>query len=156
MLWRSALRADSAAMLEAGSRRATRCARCVRCAQTGAARQITRRAARADPAPALLAARAIAPRRRPPAARTPWWRAGRTPCRPQRGGSTVQPPRRSAPTRAAPMRHAREPPSYPQRRARAGRGAPARRRGTQGPRPRASARFVVWLGAPVRDAANAV
>jgi len=61
MLWRSALRADSAAMLEAGSRRATRCARCVRCAQTGAARQITRRAARADPAPALLAAPEIAP-----------------------------------------------------------------------------------------------
>jgi hypothetical protein len=58
MLWRSALCADSAAMLGAGSRRATRS---VRCAQTSAAGQITKRAARADPAPALLVAPQIAP-----------------------------------------------------------------------------------------------
>jgi len=44
ILGRSALRADSAAMLGAGSRRATRCANGVRCARTGAASQTTRRA----------------------------------------------------------------------------------------------------------------
>ena len=42
------------------------------------------------------------------------------------------------------------PPPHPQRCARAGRSAPARRRGTQGSWPRASARFGVILGAPVR------
>ena len=61
MLGRSALRADSTAMLRAGSRRAARCANCVRSAQTCAASQITKRAARADPAPALLVAPQIAP-----------------------------------------------------------------------------------------------
>ena len=61
MLWRSALRADCAAVLGAGSRRTTRCANCVRSARTGGASQTTRRAARADPAPAFLAAREIAP-----------------------------------------------------------------------------------------------
>jgi len=43
-LWRSALRADCAAMLGAGSRRAACSANGVRCARTGAASQTTRRA----------------------------------------------------------------------------------------------------------------
>ena len=73
MLGRSALQADSAAVLGLGSRRITRCVRCALCARTDAASQFTMRAARADPRPALLAAPEIAPAgyrlpRRPPAA----------------------------------------------------------------------------------------
>jgi len=67
-LWRSALRADCAAMLGAGSRRAIRYANGVRCARTGAASMSTKRAARADPAPARLAVPEA--RRRPPAGGT--------------------------------------------------------------------------------------
>ena len=61
MLWRSALRADCTAMLGPGSRRRTHYASCARCVQTTAASQITKRAARADPGPALLVATEIAP-----------------------------------------------------------------------------------------------
>ena len=61
MLGRSALRSDSAAMLGLGSRRRTRYVRFALCAQTAAPSQLTKRAARADPSPALLAAPEIAP-----------------------------------------------------------------------------------------------
>ena len=61
MLWRSPLRGDSTAMLGPGSRRRTHYAHCVSSAQTTAASQITKRAARADPGPALLVATEIAP-----------------------------------------------------------------------------------------------
>ena len=61
MLGRSALCADSTAMLGPGSRRITRCVRCAHCARTDAASQLTKRAARADPGPALLVAPEIAP-----------------------------------------------------------------------------------------------
>ena len=47
LLWRSALRADSAAMLAPGSRRETRFTHCVRSARTVAASQKTKRALRA-------------------------------------------------------------------------------------------------------------
>ena len=60
-LGRSALRADCAAMLGPGSRRETRFVHYVHCAQTVAPSQITKRAARADPGPALLAAPHFAP-----------------------------------------------------------------------------------------------
>ena len=82
MLGRSALCADSAAVLGLGSRRTTRYVRCAHCAQTAAASQSTKRAARADPSPVLLAAPQIAPAgyrlpRRPPgvvlAARNHHW-----------------------------------------------------------------------------------
>ena len=56
LVGRSALRADSAAMLASGSHRRTRTAHCVRSARTTAASQLTKRAARADPDAALLAA----------------------------------------------------------------------------------------------------
>ena len=56
LVGRSALGADSAAMLASGSRRRTRTAHCVRSARTTAASQLTKRAARADPDAALLAA----------------------------------------------------------------------------------------------------
>ena len=56
LVGRSALRADSAAMLASGSRRRTRTAHCVRSARTTAASQLTKRAARAYPDAALLAA----------------------------------------------------------------------------------------------------
>jgi len=56
LIGRSALRADCAAMLAPGSRRRTRYAHYVRCARTTAASQLTKRAARADPDAALLAA----------------------------------------------------------------------------------------------------
>jgi hypothetical protein len=49
--WRSALRADSLRCSVAWPCRRTRFAHCVRCAQTGAASQITRRAARAGHTP---------------------------------------------------------------------------------------------------------
>ncbi len=61
MLWRSPLRGDCTAMLGPGSRRRTHYANCVRCVQTTAASQTTKRAARADPGPALLVATEIAP-----------------------------------------------------------------------------------------------
>ncbi len=61
VLGRSALRADSAAMLGSGSRRRTRYAHFVSCARTAAASQITKRAARADPKPPLLAVPQVAP-----------------------------------------------------------------------------------------------
>ena len=68
LLWRSALQADSAAMLAPGSRRETRFAHCVRCARTIAASQMHEaRCARADPGAALLAAPQVAPTgHRPP------------------------------------------------------------------------------------------
>jgi len=44
MLWRSALCADSTAMLAPGSCRRTHCATCGRCVRTAAASQTTRRA----------------------------------------------------------------------------------------------------------------
>jgi len=67
----SALCADCAAVLGLGSRRTTRCAHWVRYAQTRAASQSTKRAARADPSPPLLTTPQIAPAgyrppRRPP------------------------------------------------------------------------------------------
>jgi len=55
MLGRSALRADSTAMLGPGSRRKTPFVRFAHCGQTVSASQFTKRAARADPGPALLA-----------------------------------------------------------------------------------------------------
>jgi len=58
---RSALRADCPAMLGPGSRRQTRFVRFALGAQTDAASQITKRAARADPGPALLGASRRAP-----------------------------------------------------------------------------------------------
>ena len=61
MLWRSALRADCTAMLGLRSRRRTHCANCVRSVRTAAPGQSTKRAARADRRPALLAATEIAP-----------------------------------------------------------------------------------------------
>src|SRR6185295_14337154 len=61
MLERSSLRADSAAVLGLRSRRITRYVRCALCAQTDAPSQFTKRAARADLSPALLAAPEIAP-----------------------------------------------------------------------------------------------
>ena len=61
MPWRSALRSDCAAVLGLQSRRKTRCVRCAHSAQTTATSQITKRAARADPGPAFLAAPQIAP-----------------------------------------------------------------------------------------------
>src|SRR5664280_2052120 len=60
-LRRSALRADSAAMLGLRSRRETRCVRVAHCAQTVATSQLWMRAARADRSPALLAATDSAP-----------------------------------------------------------------------------------------------
>ena len=60
-LGRSALCADCAAMLGPGSRRETRFVHFVHCARTVATSQITKRAARADPGPALLAAPHFAP-----------------------------------------------------------------------------------------------
>ena len=67
MLWRSALRADFTAMLGLGSSRQTRCVRFAHCAQTVATSMLTKRAARADPRPALLVAPEIAPAaHRPP------------------------------------------------------------------------------------------
>ncbi len=63
MVERSALCADSTAVLGLGSRRTTCCVRCAHCARTGAASQPTKRAARADPRPVLLAAPQIAPAR---------------------------------------------------------------------------------------------
>jgi hypothetical protein len=53
---RSALWADCAVLLGFGARRGTRCVRCAHCARTTATSQITKRAARAAPNPALLAA----------------------------------------------------------------------------------------------------
>ncbi len=61
MLGRSAPYADFAAVLGLGSRRTTRYVRCAHCARTTAASQSTKRAARADPSPVLLAAPQIAP-----------------------------------------------------------------------------------------------
>ena len=61
MLLRSTLRSDCAAVLASGSRRRTRFVRCALYAQTTATSQITKRAARADPEAALLAAPQIAP-----------------------------------------------------------------------------------------------
>src|SRR5439155_5156815 len=59
---RSALQADSPAMLGLRSRRRTRCASFARSAQTTAASQITKRAStRADLSPALLGALQVAP-----------------------------------------------------------------------------------------------
>jgi hypothetical protein len=55
MVW-SARSADCAAVLGPGSRGITRCATCGRSAQTHAASQPTKRAARASPGPAFLAA----------------------------------------------------------------------------------------------------
>ncbi len=67
MLWRSALRADSAVVLGLQSRRRTRFVRFALCAQTTATSQSTKRAARADWSPPLLAATEIAPTgHRPP------------------------------------------------------------------------------------------
>ena len=54
-LWRSSLRADCTRMLRPGSRGRTHFAPFGRCVQTTAASLITKRAARADPGPALLA-----------------------------------------------------------------------------------------------------
>ncbi len=61
MLWRSALRADSAVVLGLQSHRRTRFVRFALCAQTTATSQSTKRAARADWSPPLLAATEIAP-----------------------------------------------------------------------------------------------
>jgi hypothetical protein len=61
MLWRSALRSDSTALLGPGSRRRTRYVRCAHFAQTAAASQMWMRAARAEPGPVLLVATEIAP-----------------------------------------------------------------------------------------------
>ncbi len=67
MLWRSALRADSTAMLGPRSRRRTHCVRCALSVRTTAPSQSTKRASRADPGPALLVATEIAPTgHRPP------------------------------------------------------------------------------------------
>ena len=60
-VWRSALCADFAAVLGLGSRRRTHYAPWGRFVQTAAASQITKRALRADPRAALLAATEIAP-----------------------------------------------------------------------------------------------
>ena len=51
MLWRSALRADSTAMLAPRSRRRTHCVRCAHSVRTTAPSQSTKRASRADPGP---------------------------------------------------------------------------------------------------------
>jgi hypothetical protein len=61
MVERSTQRFDFAAVLGLGSRRTTRCVRCAHCARTGAASRFTKRAVRADPSRALLAAPQIAP-----------------------------------------------------------------------------------------------
>ena len=61
ILWRSPLRSDFAAVLTLGSRRETHYAPWGRYVQTAAASQITKRALRADPRVALLAAPEIAP-----------------------------------------------------------------------------------------------
>ena len=61
MLWRSPLRGDCTAVLGPGSRRRTRYVRFALYAQTTAASQFTKRAARAAPGPALLVATEIAP-----------------------------------------------------------------------------------------------
>ena len=61
MVARSARCADCTAVLDQGSRRRTRFAHCVRFAQTVATSQSTKRAARADPCPAILVAPQIAP-----------------------------------------------------------------------------------------------
>ena len=61
MVARSAHSADCTAVLGQGSRRRTRFTHCVRCAQTVATSQSTKRAARADPCPAILVAPQIAP-----------------------------------------------------------------------------------------------
>ncbi len=55
-VWRSAARRDCAPVLGLGSRRTTHCVRFALSVQTGAASQTTKRAARADPKPALLTA----------------------------------------------------------------------------------------------------
>ena len=60
---RSALRADCSPLLGPGSHRRTRFVRCAHCAQTAAMSQTTKRAARAEPGPALLLAPEIAPAR---------------------------------------------------------------------------------------------
>ena len=60
-LWRSALRADSAAVLGLGSRRRTHYAPWGRYVQTTAASQMLMRAARADPSAVLLVAPEITP-----------------------------------------------------------------------------------------------
>jgi hypothetical protein len=61
MVARSAHSADCTAVLGQGSRRITRFTHFVRCAQTVATSQRTKRAARADPCPAILVAPQIAP-----------------------------------------------------------------------------------------------
>ena len=61
MVARSAHSADCTAVLGQGSRRRTRFTHFVRCAQTVATSQSTKRAARADPCPAILVAPQIAP-----------------------------------------------------------------------------------------------
>jgi hypothetical protein len=71
MLWRSMLRIDCTVVLGPRSCRRTHCAHFVRCVQTPAARQMTKRAARADLGPPLLVATEIAARRVPPAAQAP-------------------------------------------------------------------------------------
>ena len=58
---RSALRADSTAMLALGSRRETPSVRFAHCGQTVPSSQSTKRAARAGPNPAMLATPEIAP-----------------------------------------------------------------------------------------------
>ena len=70
-LGRSALRADSAAVLGLGSRRETRCVHCVHYAQTVATSQSTKRASRADPN-LRSSPPHISPRRAAPGARQLW------------------------------------------------------------------------------------
>src|SRR5882672_4851613 len=100
-------------MLGPGSRRITRCVRFALYARTDAANQLTKRAARADPGPALLAATEIAP-----------------------GGCRLPrvPPSRRACTNTE---------VYRQRRGRAAGSAPLRSREAQGLRPARAARLVI-------------
>jgi len=60
-LWRLAPGANSAAVLDPGSCRRTRCVRCAHAAQTASASMTTKRTARAAPKSPLLAATEIAP-----------------------------------------------------------------------------------------------
>jgi hypothetical protein len=112
MLWRSALRADSTALLGPGSRRKTPFVRFAHCGQTVSASQFTKRAARADPGPALL----VAPEIAPAGYRLPLNRHRDVPA-----------------TNTA---------VYRQRRGRAAGGAPMRSREAQGSWPAREARFV--------------
>ena len=70
MLWRSALQADSTAMLAPGSCRRTHCATCGRCVQTAAASQFTKRAGARRPRHCASRRPRNRPQRAAPAATT--------------------------------------------------------------------------------------